>query len=287
MGTALEDIGCKLKTKLWSAEILIKQPELIQAVHEKFFEAGAQIATTCSYQASFEGFLEEGYSNKEAESCLRKSIQLALNAKNNCKRGGLKVAFSMGCYGAYLANGSEFTGMYPDYVTEETIIDFHLKKFNAVKSLDFDILLFETVPCLLEARAINILLKEIDIKKPIWMSFSCKNEKLISDGSSLVEECVPIVMESGKVKAIGFNCTDLAFAECLVVTLKSKLKESIKIICYPNKGEVYDPKTKSWIAGDDKNLKFSTVVKNCASLGADIIGGCCRVTPNEIKELSN
>ncbi|MEY8878259.1 MAG: homocysteine S-methyltransferase family protein, partial [Leptothrix sp. (in: b-proteobacteria)] len=55
LATELEARGADLNDQLWSARLLIEQPALIRQVHFDYFRAGADVATSASYQATFEG----------------------------------------------------------------------------------------------------------------------------------------------------------------------------------------------------------------------------------------
>ncbi|HCB02202.1 MAG TPA: homocysteine S-methyltransferase, partial [Anaerolineae bacterium] len=55
LATELENRGCDLNDSLWSARVLMEQPDLIQQVHLDYFNAGADVAITASYQATVEG----------------------------------------------------------------------------------------------------------------------------------------------------------------------------------------------------------------------------------------
>jgi homocysteine S-methyltransferase len=76
-------------------------------------EAGAEIITTCTYQASFEGFRRAGYDETDAITLMKKGVDLADQARREHKTSSkpVKVALSIGCYGAILANGTEYSGM--------------------------------------------------------------------------------------------------------------------------------------------------------------------------------
>ena len=86
------------------------------------------MATTASYQASIQGFLNEGYSRDDAVRLMRKSVQLAHEARNDHGQG--LVALSMGCYGAVLANGAEYTGNYGDHITITDLVTFHRERLS-------------------------------------------------------------------------------------------------------------------------------------------------------------
>ena len=62
VATELSRLGLDLSDELWSARVLIEAPEAIERVHMSYFLAGADIAITASYQASYEGFARRGLS---------------------------------------------------------------------------------------------------------------------------------------------------------------------------------------------------------------------------------
>src|SRR5688572_32777748 len=82
LATELERRGCDLRDELWSAKILLEQPEMIKQVHLDYFKAGADCAITASYQATIEGFKRRGLSEKEAVALIRKSVKLAFDARD-------------------------------------------------------------------------------------------------------------------------------------------------------------------------------------------------------------
>lgn len=67
LGTYLEEKGYDVKDKLWSAKFLDQNPQIIQKIHKEYLEAGAECIITASYQASYEGFMEKGFSIDEAK----------------------------------------------------------------------------------------------------------------------------------------------------------------------------------------------------------------------------
>lgn len=60
MSNQLESAGHDLSDELWSARLLAERPEAIVEAHLGYFEAGADVAITSSYQATFEGFAKRG-----------------------------------------------------------------------------------------------------------------------------------------------------------------------------------------------------------------------------------
>src|SRR5512139_134432 len=200
LATELERRGCDLKDDLWSAKILMEQPEKIKQVHYDYFKAGADCATTASYQATIEGFSRRGLSEQKALALIQKSVRLAVEARdefwadpaNRIGRAKPFVAASVGPYGAFLADGSEYRGNYG--LTEQELMDFHRQRMKTLIEAGADILACETIPCLIEAQALVKLLDEFQ-RIDAWISFSCRDETHINEGQSL-QDCVRFVEAS-------------------------------------------------------------------------------------------
>ena len=71
LGTHLESRGNDISGQLWSAQILRENPAEIQAAHEDFYRAGAQVATTASYQVTFD-VLGDGKGRRQVQGGTRK-----------------------------------------------------------------------------------------------------------------------------------------------------------------------------------------------------------------------
>ena len=138
LATELERRGYDLRDKLWSAKILLEQPEAIQQLHYDYFKAGADCAITASYQATVEGFAQRGLSESESLALMQKSVFLAQEARdefwteeaNRVGRAKPFIAASIGPYGAFLANGEEYIGNYG--LTEKELMDFHRPRMKAL-----------------------------------------------------------------------------------------------------------------------------------------------------------
>jgi homocysteine S-methyltransferase len=287
MATELENYGCNLNDRLWSAKILMENPELIKKVHLDYFNAGADCAITASYQATVEGFKERGLTEEEAIGLIKKSVQLATEARDefwtdlNDKTNRPKplVAASVGPYGAFLADGSEYRGDYS--LNEDELVTFHKERIRLLVEAGADILACETIPCLLEAKAITRVLKEFP-EVYAWFSFSAKDEYHISSGEK-VSSCAEWLDGEEQTVAIGINCTSPNFIDSLIQEIKGKTSKPI--IVYPNSGEEYDAMSKQWneIA---PTSQFATSTQRWYEAGAKIIGGCCRTNPEDIRAIN-
>ena len=284
LSNELERQGCNLDHKLWSAKMLVSKPEAIIETHLEYLKAGAQCLITSSYQASIEGFMMLGYDRNEAEAFISQTVRLAEIAIvrfNNSQSNDFNhlIAASIGPYGAYLADGSEYHGNYS--VSDETLKEFHKNRIQLLDRSNADFFACETIPCYQEAKVLGELLN--DTNKSAWITFSCKDEKHLNDGTP-IEECASFFANHPNVFAIGVNCTAPKYISGLIKALKTKSGEK-KIVIYPNSGEVYNEKSKTWMGLSDPKL-YAVMAREWIALGTDILGGCCRIGPEHIKSLS-
>lgn len=268
--TALEELGNNLNTSLWSGELLRNHQDQIRAAHELFLEAGAEILITSSYQITFDGCRKMGWSDEEVVRALQESTELA-------RFPGAKVAASIGPYGAYLADGSEYRGNYG--LSKDQLKEFHRRRLEILISTKPDFLAIETIPELTEAEAIIELLHEIENEIPFWISFSCKSSTEISSGE-LFSAAAALVNSSKSAIAVGINCT----APSLVTHLMRSAHSQLPFVIYPNSGRTWDADAKQWQGPQGASFELSQVAEWKAA-GASIIGGCCGVSPRDITEL--
>ena len=135
---------------LWSARLLRDDPAAVVAAHAAFAAAGAQVATTASYQATVEGFGAAGVDAAEA----RRLIASSSRAGPREGQGEGWVAGSVGPYGAMLADGSEYTGDYVDELGVPGLRAFHRPRMELLAEAGADVLACETVPAAAEAEAL-------------------------------------------------------------------------------------------------------------------------------------
>ncbi|XP_057960302.1 homocysteine S-methyltransferase 2-like isoform X2 [Malania oleifera] len=224
LATELERRGANLNDPLWSAKCLLNSPHLVTAVHLDYLDAGANIIITASYQATIQGFEAKGFSREEGEALLKRSVELACEARDiyNARTPNQRpvlVAASVGSYGAYLADGSEYSGDYGDTVTLKSLKDFHRRRVQILAESGADLIAFETIPNKLEAKAYAELLEDEDVKIPAWFSFTSKDGTNVVSGDSLLE-CVSIADSCKQVVAVGINCTPPRFIHGLIQSIQ-------------------------------------------------------------------
>jgi homocysteine S-methyltransferase len=288
LATELEHRGYNLKDALWSAKILLEQPQAIKQLHYDYFKAGADCVITASYQATLEGFMKRGLTEEQAYALLQKSVKLAIEARdefwaeeiNRVGRSKPFVAASVGPYGAFLADGSEYRGNYG--LTEEQLIEFHRPRMRALIEAGAELLACETIPSPIEARALVKLLGGFE-GVSAWISFSCHDEAHVCEGEKL-EECIRQVQASPQVAAVGINCTSPKFIPALIREAKKATDKPILV--YPNSGETYSAEKKDW--NDDPVYEsFGEEAKVWYEAGARLIGGCCRTSPQDIRVIAS
>lgn len=288
LATELELRGCDLRDPLWSAKTLLESPETIKQVHADYFAAGADCATTASYQATFEGFARRGLSAEEAADLMRRSVRLAAEARDEYwadpghRAGRPKplVAASIGSYGAFLADGSEYSGDYG--LSERELMEFHRPRMGVLAATEVDLLACETIPSLLEAQALVRLLAEFP-SRTAWLSFSCSDSEHISHGERLAD-CAALLDSYDQIAAIGINCTAPRYIPDLIDAVRSATSKPV--LAYPNSGETYFPAQGSWSGERDDACSYAEEARVWYERGARIIGGCCRTTPADIQAIA-
>lgn len=286
LATELERRGCDLNDPLWSARVLVEQPDIIRAVHADYFVAGADVATTASYQATFEGFARRGIGHEEAGRLMCRSVGLAREARdafwaveaNRAGRIRPLVAASIGPYGAMLADGSEYRGNYD--LDEDGLMAFHRPRMQVLAHAGADLLACETVPCLAEARALARLMAELGVTG--WISFSCRDGAHDSQGEPFAD-CVAALDGFAAVLAVGINCTAPRYLPDLLAAAHAVSGK--RLLAYPNSGETYDAVEKCWHGIRDSH-GYAEAARTWYQAGARLIGGCCRTTPDDIRALA-
>ena len=284
-GTELARRGFDTNDNLWSAKALFEKPELVRAVHYDYYAAGADISTSASYQATVEGFEKKGFTRGQAKELIKRSVRLVQEARDAYwyarpekeKRPRPLVAASIGPYGAFLADGSEYRGDYSASRTE--LADFHAERLDILVAAGPDILACETLPLFSEAEAILYDLQRYP-ESGAWISFSCRDERYTCGGDDIAD-CARFLDKQAQVAAIGVNCTAPQYVAALIRRIRAQTDKPVVI--YPNTGETYDAVSKTWHGSVTPYHEF---VCQWYEAGAQLIGGCCRTTPDDIRGIA-
>lgn len=285
MATELEARGCNLADSLWSAKVLIENPQLIHDVHLDYFRAGAEIAITASYQATPAGFAARGLNNQQSCALIEKSVALAIAAstqyqQENSAAENLLIAGSVGPYGAYLADGSEYRG---DYIrSQDEFIAFHHPRIASLLAAGVDLLACETLPSSAEINALITLLADYPQAKA-WLSLTLKDSQHLSDGTPL-SDVVAAIEQSPQIVAIGINCIALEKTTAAIAYLHTLT--TLPLVVYPNSGEQYNAVSKTWDQDGTACGDLASHLPEWLAAGAKLIGGCCRTSPKDIAQLT-
>ncbi|MGF0177314.1 homocysteine S-methyltransferase [Streptomyces sp. Marseille-Q5077] len=266
MSNQLEAAGHDLSDALWSARLLAERPEAITKAHLAYFEAGADVAITSSYQATFAGFARRGIPEDRAAELLALSVELAREAARQARGKGatrpLWVAASVGPYGAMLADGSEYRGRYGLSVDE--LEQFHRPRLEVLAGARPDVMALETVPDADEAEALLRAVRGLGV--PAWLSYSVAGER--TRAGQPLEEAFALAADADEVIAVGVNCCapqDVEGAVEIAARVTGK-----PVVVYPNSGEAWDAKARAW-SGEPGFV--SEQVEAWRASGARLIGG--------------
>jgi homocysteine S-methyltransferase len=322
MATTLEERGGRLHPQLWSAALLADDSgrALIRSVHSSFLESGSRIVTTCSYQASRENLMKHLHcSGAEAEQMMRSSVTLAAEARAAFLSSAAPakqslrplVALGLGCYGAILAGGEEYTGHYPD-ASLASLSAFHRERLAVYLPArkDIDFVLFETILSALEIDALIGMFSAPDealrvaAPLPLVLSLACRDAVHLNDGtkvsaalSALLKAREALARQGFPLVAISFNCTppqhisDLLRAASAAIDAHAVPSGTLRplLMVYPNSGEVWDAAKRCWQAASERAVEeqFAKWALEWVECGARIIGGCCRITPRIIQRIAD
>ncbi|MGY4926769.1 homocysteine S-methyltransferase [Streptomyces sp. 900105755] len=275
MSNQLASAGHDLSDELWSARLLADRPDAVRDAHLAYFAAGADVAITASYQATFEGFGKRGIPHVEAARLLALSVELGRDAVRRARAEGIArplwVAASVGPYGAMLADGSEYRGRYGLSVGE--LERFHRPRLEVLAGAGPDVLALETVPDADEAAALLRAVRGLGV--PAWLSYTVAGG--LTRAGQPLEEAFALAADVDEVIAVGVNCcapqdADRAVEVAARVTGKP-------VVVYPNSGEVWDAQARAWTG---RSTFAAGQVTGWRAAGARLIGGCCRVGPEAI-----
>jgi homocysteine S-methyltransferase len=284
LATELESRGHDLSDRLWSARLLLTDPDAIEAVHLAYFRAGARVATTASYQATIPGLTRVGLDRSRAMATIRRSARLAQRARDRYRDesgdgGDLLVAGSIGPYGAMLADGSEYRGDYDP--GPAALRELHGPRIEALLDAGVDVLAFETIPTVREAEVLVDLLAASGARG--WLAYQCRDGRSTAAGEP-IQTAVAVTRGVAAIVAVGVNCTAPTHLPALLAAARTATDHPL--IAYPNGGDTWDPSTRRWVATGDSGGFDPAAAAGWTEFGAEWLGGCCGTGPVEISALA-
>lgn len=280
LGTTLQDYGLDIqRDPLWSGKVLAKQPEQLAHVHQAFVQAKCDFITTATYQLSVENLMKNcQLTHEQAEETIFNSVKLARSVIEK-EKAQCYVAASIGPYGAVLADGSEFNGWYTDSMSIEEFKQWHRPRLETLVRAEPDVIAFETIPSQKEAQALVELLKEYPNIKA-WLSFNCQDSNRTAHGETVVGAArSACIISPDQIIAVGVNCVHPE----TVVPLTEQMKMiNHDFIAYPNTGVVWNDEKKEF---NSQGQSIVPYIESYIDAGIKYIGGCCHVTPDQIRSI--
>lgn len=263
-------------TSLWSVQALLDSPELVRAVHDDYFAAGAEVATTNTYSV-----LPDRLDNHNIGDSLDGLAQLAcrIAAEARDAHGHGLVAGSVGPLGfSYQPNKAP-------PAAEAAEIYARLARLHAPY---IDVHMGETMASIDQARGALMGLGVTG--KPVWLALTVDDET----GSNLrsgepLADVLPLLAEF-KPEAVFINCS---VPEAVSVALPHLAGCGIPIGAYAN-GFTGIAREFDAIGATVDLLKarsdldpdaYAAFAQGWVKDGATLIGGCCEVGPAHIAEL--
>ncbi|KAK6462479.1 AdoMet-homocysteine methyltransferase [Scheffersomyces coipomensis] len=308
LGTELErlipkdDENQPRRNSLWSGYVLLKQPELVEQVHQSYLqESQVDLLITSTYQTSYMSLkIFAKLSDEEIIQLWDKSITVIESA---IEKSGIEkpiyIIGSIGPYASYLCDGSEYTGDYKQVQPKE-LIKYHQPLYEYfINHSKVDIIGFETIPNFVELESIfELIIINPNPKKLFYISFNFNNDNELVDGS-LIETVILYIIHQLKLNqslltnflGIGLNCIDYRKITSIITKINSIISlhgdqiNDLNLIIYPNLGFEYSDETDDyrvnkqethWIKSIKEWLQFSNV---------RIIGGCCSTDPYDIQQI--
>jgi len=262
MGQELIHRYGKPPTPLWATHVMMNEPELVQAIHDDFFAAGAQVATTNTYAIHRDRLQRQEISlESEFEALHQKACDIANRSRD--KHGSGQVAGALGPLGfSYRPDISfppeEAAEVYSEIVKiHEPRVDFHL---------------IETASSIEHAE--GAMMGASISSKPVWLGVSVADDSGTKLRSGEDVSALKPVIEEHKPDVVLINCsTPEAVSQAIPLTY---------ITSDFTKSETVDALE---ARADLSPEKYGNFCQTWVEQGATIVGGCCEVGPAHIAEL--
>ncbi len=276
-GTEIQRRGVPMGAITWSGEPLLTSPEIIRAIHEDYIRAGAEIIITNSFSTGRASLARAGLAERTVE-INKLAVRLAQEARDNVHSDRpVVIAGSMSTFLPKLD-----ATVIPSY--EAALADYR-EQSQILAEAGVDLILIE------------MLIRSVDTKAaveaavatglPTWVTFSCQNDNgklFLGVHGKWGKETVPEAVETVAAKGVSAMLIMHTLSEDTAQGLQ-ELKQgwSGTIGAYAHTGDFSDP---NWqfenVLSPQEYLKDA---REWVNLGAQVIGGCCGITPEHIKVL--
>ena len=283
-GTELERLGAPMDQDLWCARALADCPDIVQEVHRRYIDAGADIITTNTFSATREAMQRCGLA-AHFEAWNRRAARIALEARDRSSRAGsLVVAGSVGTYGRF------------GPLDLETAFDHFRAQGEILAGEGVDLLILETLGS--TTRTIKAMVNATkDLGVPVWVSISCLRDRDTGALMFGIEESSEAAHEAqthGPLAEAVREITSVGGSALLMMhSVRDVTEDAVKVMrstfsgplgAYPNAGYWTRP---NWTFVDQVSPDaYLADARRWVEAGAAIVGGCCGVGVEHIRALA-
>ena len=256
----------------------LSDPDAIQAVHEAYIAAGADIIETNSFGANRISQEEYGLQDKAREMALQ-AARIARRAADKVQRRVL-VAGSVGPTGKSLSLASD--AMDPAYrkYDFDDLVEVYGEQIGALAEGGVDLILLETCFDALNVKAAIYAMDKLGLDLPLAVSVSVSDRS----GRTLTGQTIEAFyhsVEHGRLWAFGLNCS-LGAQELTPLVEELAGFASCRVLCYPNAGLPNEMGEY-----DQTPEQMAAQMRSMASRGIlNIAGGCCGTTPEHVAAIA-
>lgn len=261
-------------TPLWATQVMADHPGLVETIHRDYFDAGAEIATANTYAIH-----RDRLEGTPLESRFFDLLDLALSEAEAARAaaGRGRIAGSIGPLVA--SYRPDIHPAHDEAVTKYAEIARHIGP-------RVDLILCESVASLAHARA--VLEGAGTAGRPVWLSVTVDDEdgRLLRSG----ERVSDVAGVAAGAEALLANCSA---PEAMAAALRELGESGKRFGAYANG---FRQITKAFLQGrptvdalesrDISASAYADFAADWVALGATILGGCCEIGPDHIRELS-
>lgn len=276
MGQALALRSRRPVSPLWSAQVMLDEPQLVTALHRDFIMAGARVITVNSYSATPQRLARDG-----DPGLFEPLHAAALSAAQKARDESGREVNIAGCLPPLVAS------FHPDSVPGDATCLRDYRRIVALQATGVDLFLCETMSLAREARCATIAAAESGL--PVWVAFTVDDEDgtRLRSGEPLVEAAREVV--AAGAERVLVNCS---VPEMVTAAMGELAGLGVPFGGYANAftsvaplqpGGTVDSLSSRTDLGPDG---YAAHALKWVELGATIVGGCCEVGPEHIATLA-
>jgi 5-methyltetrahydrofolate--homocysteine methyltransferase len=262
----------------------VTRPEVVSRIHNDYFEAGADIATTNTFTATTIGQADYAFGADIVREMNLEGARLARAAADawTAKTPDRPrfVAGAVGPLNVTLSLSPKVDDPAFRAVTFDEVRDTYAHQIDALREGGVDLLLVETVFDTLNAKAAIVAALEVAPEIPLWLSFTAIDRS----GRNLSGQTVEafwLSVEHARPLIVGVNCS-LGAAEMRPFVEDMASMATTWVACYPNAGLPNE-----FGLHDEQPHDTSRMLGEFARDGLlNVVGGCCGTTPDHVRAIA-